>query len=575
MTKVLVIEDEPAIRNNLVVLLEKEGFEALPAENGLVGVELARVYHPDLIICDITMPELDGYGVLDKLRQDTTTASIPFIFLTARSDKADLRRGMLLGADDFLSKPYTRVELLEAIRTRLAKQAAIARQYASALEQTQVKLDYLLLHDSLTDLPNRRALQVYFNQLLEASQQNISVLALSIDRFNRVNDSLGYVVGDLLLKAVTERLLSCVDAGESVARLQSGRFALVLPNDQPEQAAEIARNILSCLSGSFNLAGYEVFITSSIGIAHYPKDGNSMPTLIKHAENAMRYAKRLGGNTVQLYSRELAAESEADLLLETDLRYALERSELELYYQPQVDLRTGKIVGAEALLRWHHPKYGPVQPLRFIPLAEENRMIIPIGEWSLKTACRQTQAWQAAGYGPLRMAVNLSSLQFAQPDLSQRIIEILDQTKLDPQYLELELTESSLVQNVNEALDTMNKLKAMNVRISIDDFGMGYSSLGYLKQFPFDSLKVDQYFVRNITNNPENAAITQAIIHMAKSLGLKVIAEGVETAAELAFLRLQQCDEIQGYFFSHPLPARQFEDLLANNKLLQLEEDRR
>lgn len=574
MTKVLVIEDEPAIRNNLVVLLEKEGFEALPAENGLVGVELARVYHPDLIICDITMPELDGYGVLDKLRQDPTTASIPFIFLTARSDKADLRRGMLLGADDFLSKPYTRVELLEAIRTRLAKQAAIARQYASALEQTQVKLDYLLLHDSLTDLPNRRALQVYFSQLIEASKQSISVLALSIDRFNRVNDSLGYVVGDLLLRAVTERLLSCVEVGASVARLQSGRFALVLPNDQPEQASEIAHNILSCLSGSFNLAGYEVFITSSIGIAHYPKDGNTMPTLIKRAENAMRYAKRVGGNTVQLYSRELEAESEADLLLETDLRYALERSELELYYQPQVDLRSGRIVGAEALLRWHHPKYGPVQPLRFIPLAEENRMIIPIGDWSLKTACLQTQAWQEAGYGPLRMAVNLSSLQFAQPDLSQRIIEILNQTKLDPQYLELELTESSLVQNVNEALDTMNKLKTMNVRISIDDFGMGYSSLGYLKQFPFDSLKVDQYFVRNITNNPENAAITQAIINMAKSLGLKVIAEGVETAAELAFLRLQQCDEIQGYFFSHPLPAKQFEDLLANNKLLRLEEDR-
>lgn len=405
--KILVIEDEELVRESILELLEAEGFHTIDAATGDVGVELAQRHKPDLIICDVMMPNLDGYGVLNILRQNSATATIPFIFLTAKADKVGFRQGMNLGADDYLTKPYEAVELLEAIATQIRKYTTLSQHYAIQNMAVETKLD-----------------------------------------------------------------------------------------------------------------------TTSDPLA-----------------------------------------------LEPSLRYALEREEFQVYYQPQVNLQIGQIVGAEALLRWHHSEKGFISPTEFIPIAEATGLIIPIGEWVLRTACTQTKDWQNrlyTGLKPLRVAVNLSPYQFSDSDLNNTIIKILTETKFSPQYLELELTESMIVQDVHFAIQTMKKLKELGIKLSIDDFGMGYSSLSYLQQLPFDTLKIDRSFVQDVTNKNGNAGITKAIIQMARSLNLKVIAEGVETESELAFLCLENCDMMQGYLFSRPLPAKEFEKILIANKSLQI-----
>ncbi|MBW4573725.1 MAG: EAL domain-containing response regulator [Aphanothece sp. CMT-3BRIN-NPC111] len=403
--KILVIEDEELVRESILELLEAEGFHTIDAASGDVGVELAQRHKPDLIICDVMMPNLDGYGVLNILRQNSATATIPFIFLTAKADKVDFRQGMNLGADDYLTKPYEAVELLEAIATQLRKYTTLSQHYAIQNIAVETKLD-----------------------------------------------------------------------------------------------------------------------TTSDPLA-----------------------------------------------LEPSLRHALEREEFQIYYQPQVNLQSGQIVGSEALLRWRHSEKGFISPTEFIPIAEATGLIIPIGEWVLHTACTQTKDWQNrlhTGSEPLRLAVNLSAYQFSNSDLNNTIIKILTETNFSPKSLELELTESLIIQDTNSAIQIMHELKKLGIQLSIDDFGMGYSSLSYLQQLPFDTLKIDRSFVQNVTNNNGNAGITKAIIQMARSLNLNVIAEGVETEAELAFLCQENCDVMQGYLFSRPLPAKEFEQLLIEKKSL-------
>lgn len=580
MIKILVIEDEESIRNNILDLLEAEDFQTLGAENGLSGVQLATDQIPDLIVCDVMMPELDGYGVLNQLRANPVTASIPFIFLTALAERSHLRQGMILGADDYLTKPCSAGELLSAITTRLEKYSAMRSHYTTEHKQTDAKLSDLIYRDSVTRLPNRLCLRERFSEVLTewgikdlasnyGSSLIVPVLCLGLDQFNRINNNRGYEFADLLLQAVAERLTTRVSNLHTAVHLNGDEFALILtPVEQKKAATNFAQTLLETFREPFLLKGHEIFITPSIGLSLYPRDSGEIEKLLQCAKKAMVHTQQHGGNNFEFYTATFDIGAYDSLAMETELRHALDREEFQVYYQPQVSLQNGQIVGAEALVRWNHPQKGIISPAKFIPLAEETGLIVPIGDWVLKSAIQQTSAWHKAGFKSLRVAVNLSGRQFSQLDMRQRLVRLLAETGLSPQYLELELTESILVENAEVAVRRLNALKAMGIRIAIDDFGTGYSSLSYLQQFPFDVLKIDQCFVRNINKDTKNAAIATAIIQMAHQLNLKVIGEGVETAAELAVLRQYQCDEIQGYFFSRPLSAVEFEKLLISRKSL-------
>jgi diguanylate cyclase (GGDEF)-like protein len=570
MNKILVIEDERAIRINLLKLLGAEGFHVIAAENGKDGVQLARTEPPDLIICDILMPELDGYGVLRTLQQDPVTATIPFIFLTAKSDRSDWRQGMNLGADDYLTKPFTRAELLEAIASRLQKQVSLQEQHEVKLKQAEAQLDHMLRYNHLTNLPNRISLQEQFSQLLGQSEVpfgTIPILSLGFGQLNRINNTLGPASGEFLLQAVAQRLLDCVGTQGIVAHLGAAQFAILLTaNVLKNEVIQIVESILEAFSSPFILDVHEILLTSTIGIALYGRDGCDLDTLLKHASVAREEAKKPEKKPYQFYIASIGANSQKALLLELELHQALARQEFQVYYQPKVHLLSGEIKGAEALVRWYHPERGAVSPAEFIPLAEKTGFIVPLGEWVLRTACAQAKAWQVAGFPPIQVAVNLSGYQFNQPHLSNLVVEILRESELEPQYLELEITESALVQNPEAALATLSELKSVGIQLSIDDFGTGYSSLSYLRQFPFDALKLDRSFICNLTKDAKNAAITMAILQMARSLNLKVVAEGVENQSQLAFLHRHQCDEIQGYWFSPPVSAETFEEVLSGGK---------
>jgi diguanylate cyclase (GGDEF)-like protein/PAS domain S-box-containing protein len=430
----------------------------------------------------------------------------------------------------------------------------------------ETQLEYQANYDTLTGLANRNLFQDRLSQALISARRNdrsLAVLFIDLDNFKNINDSLGHDAGDLLLAQVAARLAGNVREGDTVARQGGDEFVLILSEiREDDDVTVVAQKILKAMSAPFDIGGRELHITCSIGIASYPKDGEDSQTLLKNADAAMYRAKELGRNNAQYYAAEMNVKAMERLVLENGLYHALERDEFLLHYQPQVDLRTGEIAGMEALVRWQHPKLGLVSPAMFIPVAEDSGLIVSLGEWVLRTACAQNKAWQLAGLKPISVAVNLSARQFRQPDLVEKVAVILDETGLDPACLELELTESLVMQDVEKTITTLGKLKAMGIKLSVDDFGTGYSSLSYLKRFPIDTLKIDQSFVRDITTDPDDAAIAKSIISMAHDMQLRVIAEGVETEAQKSFLQQRHCDEMQGYLFSRPVAAAEFETLL-------------
>lgn len=439
-------------------------------------------------------------------------------------------------------------------------------------KQYEEQLEYQANHDALTGLPNRNLLNDRIRQALLISrrnQQEVVVFILDLDNFKLINDTLGQDGGDLLLKMVAERLIGCVRAGDTVARQGGDEFAVIVSDRTlSDTAPVVAGKILEAISQPLRINGHELTVTVSIGISISPKDGEDVQTLVKNAEVAMYRAKEQGHNTFQFYTGEMNARSLARMTMENHLRRALERDELTVYYQPKVHLPTGQIIGMEALLRWQSPELGAIPPAAFIPLAEETGLIVPIGAWVLKSACAQNKAWQDAGLSLLTVAVNLSPRQFRQENIASLIEECLRETGLHPAFLELEITESMVMQDVDRVTSVLDDLKRMGVSLAMDDFGTGYSNLGYLKRFPFDKLKIDQSFVRDITWDPDNAAIAKAIIAMAHSLHMKVIAEGVETEGQLNYLRSHGCDEMQGFYCSRPIPAAEFERLLIDRRHL-------
>ncbi len=435
---------------------------------------------------------------------------------------------------------------------------------------TEERIRHLAEHDFLTGLPNRVMLRDRLNQAIAREHhQKVGLLFLDLDRFKNVNDSLGHHIGDKLLQLVGERLKSCVRAGDTVSRQGGDEFVIMMPDiESAESAARAAEKLLDAVAKPYFIDGHDLGISTSIGISLYPDDGLDLDTLLKNTDAAMYHAKERGRNNYQFFAQDMNVKALERLTLQTSLRRALERGEFLLHYQAQIDIVSERIVGMEALIRWQHPEFGLVPPGKFIPIAEDSGLIMAIGEWVLYEACRQNKKWQADGLPRLRMAVNLSAHQFRQYNLIETVAGVLAKTGLDAHCLELELTESLIMQHVEENITTLEKLSAMGVQISIDDFGTGYSSLSYLKRFPIDRLKIDQSFVRDITVDPDDAAINSAIIAMAKSLKLKVIAEGVESREQLIFLRRQGCDEAQGYYFSKPLPAEKFAQLLISEKKL-------
>jgi len=460
------------------------------------------------------------------------------------------------------------VRVAEELADNLAYGITALRADAARRKYAQ-QLEYHAGHDILTGLPNRALLQDRLNQAIAYASRycySVWVLFLDLDRFKFVNDSLGHKAGDTVLKTVAARLEAAVRETDTVARLGGDEFVLVLPERADETlSTSVVQRIMDAVAEPLVVEGHEFFLGCSIGVAVYPSDGDDPETLVKNADIAMYRAKESGRNNFQFYTAAMNERLLERLRIEGDLRNALERDEFVLHYQPQIDLDTGRTIGMEALIRWQHPSLGMIPPLRFIGLAEETGLIVPIGEWVLRTACAQAAAWQRAGLGALRVGVNLSARQFAQHDLVHMVSSTLADTGLPPHLLELELTESLVMTDVDRAIDVLGELKSLGVQLSLDDFGTGHSSLSYLKRLPIDALKIDQSFVRDITHTPDDAAIVASIISLAHNLRRHVIAEGVETLEQLTYLQSHGCREMQGFYFSKPVPPDLFERLLQQD----------
>lgn len=437
-------------------------------------------------------------------------------------------------------------------------------------KESQVKLQHLAQYDQLTNLPNRRLLNDRLKQLLsiaKRSDQSLGLLMLDLDGFKAVNDTLGHKSGDFLLTQVAERLLECVRESDTVARLGGDEFVVLLPDcKNADNVITVTRMILKKLATPFDLQEEEVFVSASIGITMYPDDGNNADILLKNADTAMYHVKDTGKNNFQFFTAAMQEHIVRRLQLISKLRYALEREEFLLYYQPKMDLTTGKINGMEALVRWQHPDDDMLNPADFIPLAEETGIIIPLGKWVLYQACQQVRQWQQEGLDSLRVSVNLSARQFQDKELVEMVESVIQETGIQAGFLELEITETTIMQNIEETIETLWQLRNLGVLLSIDDFGTGYSSLSYLKRFPLDILKIDRTFVMDITTDPNDRAVVEAIVSLSHHLKMKVVAEGVETEEQLNFLKKQKCHEVQGYYLAKPLPVDEFRDFIQNYK---------
>ena len=599
LNNILVVDD---IADNLRVLsasLTEKGYQVRCAKNGTMALITAKKNPPQLILLDIKMPDMDGYQVCAKLKEDELTRDIPIIFLSAFDDVLDKVKAFSVGGVDYITKPFQIEEVVVRIQHQLILQAAQAeivelntqleqkvQQRTAQLEavidqlnleiaqhqQTQKQLSHQALHDALTGLPNRTLFMEYLTKAIQRHQRNqdylFAVLFIDLDRFKIINDSWGHAVGDQLLMAISRLLRECCRDLDTVARLSGDEFTILLEDlHNFQDATAIAERLLAKFMLPIHLQERKVFSAASIGIVFGSTTYHNGIELLRDADIAMYRAKTLGKGRYAVFDREMYAQTIHLSQLETDLRLALERQEFILYYQPIVSLETLSLAGFEALVRWQHPQMGLISPEKFMAIAEDTGLIIPLGEWVLQEACQQLYAWQSTfpSASSLHISVNLSSKQIKQFDFVDKLGQILTATGLNGASLRLELTETMLMDQGEKTIELLTQIKQQKIQLSIDDFGTGYSSLSYLHHFPINTLKIDRSFVNLIKEEESNCEIVKTIVTLAHSLGMKAIAEGVETSHQITHLTNLGCSAAQGYFFAKPLNRQLVESLIVNN----------
>ena len=581
----LIVDDDVQIRTLLEALLQAQGYRTLTASSGEQALATVAQQPPDLILLDATMPGIDGYQVARRLKANASTANIPIIMLSGQGEQSARLLGLEAGAEDFLCKPVASAELwlrvrnllrlkafgdYQAVHTlmleqQLEKRTSDLERFRSAMG-TDERLLKMANYDPLTGLPNRdlfyTTLQMGLTQAALRGWQ-LAVVTIGLNDFKNINLTWGHLMGDQVLAEFSQRLSNCLNVSDTLGRMDGDELALILMIRKGQAGTrQMVVRIREVLRDPFKLNGHDTPMTASYGIALYPDDGTEAHRLIKHANTAMGLAKQAGKDTYRFYTAQMNVEVLARQELETALRDAVRKQAFEVYYQPKISLKDGRICGVEALLRWHRPGHATVSPAVFVPLLETLGLISRVGQWVIDRVCSQIAHWQSLGLGSLQVAVNVSAQQICEGDLINDIERSLKAHQLDPLLLEVELTEGSLMENTPHTVTSLLALRDIGVKISIDDFGTGYSSLAYLSRFPIDKLKIDIAFIREVTFSPQDAAIARTIIELAHSLNLQVIAEGVETREQLEFLTDNGCDQVQGYLFCRPLPAVELEALL-------------
>ena len=588
--KILVCDDDQNVRLLTRNCLEAEGMNVVEAADGHESLKVFEAERPDLIFLDVEMPGMTGLEVCQRIRALPQGKSIPIMIVTGSDDRESIDQGFDAGATQYKTKPVNWSLLGRDVQYMLRASNAF-----NALKRQEDRLRYLAYYDPLTNLPNRRSFNEQLNRILKRSQRrgsNAALLFIDLDHFKRINDSIGHARGDHLLVEIAKRLSTELreddainyltenngdesadpDMNTEIARLGGDEFTVVL-SDVPNIAhiESVAKRLLDTLSEPIPLQSHNPVVTTSIGIAIFPHDGHNPETLVRNADTAMYVAKAAGRACYRFYDEEMNAQAVEHLKMEEELRDAMRNHELELRYQPQVDCKTGAVVSMEALVRWKHPVRGMVSPAEFIPVAERTGQIIELGQWVLGEVARNCLYWDSIGLSNFRVSVNISPLQFNQGDLPRWIADFLGRSGLPPDRLELELTESAIMNDAETNIKKLEELKALGIDLAVDDFGTGYSSLSYLKRFPIDTLKIDQSFVADV-DSADGAAIIDAIIALAKTLNLKVIAEGIETENQLSYLVEKECDLMQGYYFARPIYTEDVPDIMNQNFSRQLQD---
>jgi predicted signal transduction protein with EAL and GGDEF domain len=573
---VLVVDDDPGTRLLIGTALEMAGFRVTTASDGMSALDEFRERPVDCVILDVVMPGMSGFEVCSALRTIPESWHVPILMQTSLDDMESVNRAYEAGATDFSSKGINPMLLAQRVKFLVR-----AKQTQDQLRESEARVRYLAYYDPLTSLPNRqRLLQILEQHIAWAvlRQRGIAVLMLDVDNFSRINDTQGQAVGDALLKEIASRLRLCLrdaergslqvdcdvatdDINDWVARTGDDEFALALPGVATVDAAQsVVRRIQLALQRPFAIAQQEMSLCASIGVSIFPADAGDAEALVKNADAAMHYAKKIGQGGVEFFKKSISTRAAKHLSLEADLHRALERQEFTLHYQPRLALDDLRVEAVEALLRWSHPQRGFVPPDEFIPLAEQNGLIVEIGDWVLREACAQARRWHDAGVSSWQVAVNVSGVQFRDGTLVRRVSSAIGAAGIDARMIELEFTEGALIEYSSAVSKAVKRLKDLGVATALDDFGTGYSSMSYLRHFPIDTLKIDRIFVRDIgSKSAGNAPLVDAIIAMAKSLGLATVAEGVETEAQWQYLRNREANQVQGFLFCRPLAVLELE----------------